>query len=195
MTLEKLKKLSNDELNERFPFMVCRKVYIDDNDKDDLVRDDFGHLVNHFEDWGWRDIQLALAEHIKPIYDKFKDETKQHFFLMNVKEKWGRLDNYWSLANDKIMDWDGLAEYVSSFTCIKCGKTLKVVRSVDRYFYSYWQSRGWICPYCSDCKDKDEEYNQLFADDFVTIEKWQPDGPHKKIIIDVDEFWKLPEED
>lgn len=165
MILEKLRQLSDKELNERFPFMICHKAFIDENDKDDLVRDDNGNVVNHFEDWGWRDIQLALAEHVKPIYDNMSDEEKQCFYLQDCKEKYSRLDNLWSTWNRNVQDWDFLAEYISKFTCIKCGK-----RHKDKKYYRINITKGWICPYCDDCKKEMVISAHYDEDDFESVQ-------------------------
>lgn len=114
MTLEKLKKLTNEQLNERFPFMITRNVFDGHICKDDET----GEVLNQFFDWGWRDIQLVLAEHIKPIYDRFDKKTKDLFLPQEIKEKYGALRVYWSSSNEAIDNWTALAEYISSYTCL-----------------------------------------------------------------------------
>lgn len=195
MTLEKLKELNNEQLNERFPFMICRNAFTGE-----VVKDEKGNVLNHFEDWGWRDIQLALVEHIKPVYDNFSDEEKNEFMIQQVKEKFGTLRTYWSSSNEVVDLWTQLAEYISSYTCIVCGKTLETVFYNDdnpdypiKVFY-YYKSKGWICPYCREHTDKDKEYNTVFAEDKFTFKRKIPYGPGLKITLKVDDFWRLEDD-
>lgn len=184
MTLEKLKELSNQELNERFPFMIVYdyqgKPILDENSK---------IAFNHFEDWGWRDIQLILAEHIKPIYDNlFSEEERKKFSILEVKEKYGTLRTYWSYENTAIYEWTNLAEYVSSFTCIKCGKADMIDSQTG---YKYFESQGWVCPYCEDCTEKDKEYKVRFAKPYLETRGNNFNGPGRVSRYDVEQFFKL----
>lgn len=195
MTLEKLRELNNKQLNERFPFMVCKNDFTGE-----MIRDEKGNVLNHFEDWGWRDIQLVLAEHIKPIYDNFSDEEKNEFTIQQVKEKYGTLRIYWNFSNEVIDLWTQLAEYISSYTCIVCGKTLETVFYNDddpknpiKVFYSY-KSRGWICPYCKEHTDKDKEYDGTYAKDEFSFRKSDLYGPERKITLKVEDFWELKDD-
>lgn len=203
MTLEKLRELTNEQLNERFPFMVTRNAFDGHICKDDET----GEVLNQFFDWGWRDIQLALAEHIKPIYDRWSAEAKEQFTLFDIKEKWGKLRTSWSGSNDAIDNWTSLAEHISSYTCIQCGD-----REKYKSKYYYWQSKGWICPYCDTCakklyddraKDSDEEVGEYeWKSDYdyettsgdCTYERWG-DGPKLKITMKAEEFWKLGDDE
>lgn len=194
MTLKKLKELTNEQLNERFPFMVCKNAFAGE-----VIKDDNGNTLNHFEDWGWRDIQLVLAEHIKPIYDTFSDEEKNGFMIQQVKEKFGELRTYWFSSNEAIDLWTQLAEYISSYTCIVCGKTLETVFYNDdsknpiKVFY-YYESKGWICPYCKEHTDKNKEYKTVYAKDEFTFKKGIPYGPEQKITLKVEDFWRLEDD-
>lgn len=57
--------------------------------------------------------------------------------ISDIKEKWGTLNVYCDATNEvyKILQ---KYEYISSYTCIDCGKPATV------------QSTGWICPYCEE---------------------------------------------
>lgn len=182
MTLENLKKLTNKELSERFPFMVVYdfvgKPVLGEN----------GDALNHFKDWGWRDVQLALAEHLKPIYDRMSDEEKDNFKILQVKEKYGTLRTYFAYEPKNVLEWVNLAEYISSYTCIKCGKTNHVN---NKKGYQYFESQGWICPFCSNCLDKDKEYEPKIAKPYLEIEGSSFGGPNKTSRYDIEQFWKL----
>lgn len=162
-----------------------------DNNGDAVLKDN-GQPMTYFEDWGWRDIQLALAEHIKPIYDKMSDEQKQILQVSDVKEKYGTMRYDFYGGNDAIAAWVDLAEYISSYTCIKCGATKKDDLSKDGRFI-YWESQGWICPYCE--KHKKDGYVKRYADAKCRLERWELNFPKQTIEMNVDQFWDLPEED
>lgn len=199
MILDKLKKLTNKELAERFPFMIVKDmggdiVYDPDNKEVPLL---------FFEDWGWRDIQLALAEHIKPIYDRFDDEQKKNFWIVEVKEKFGALRTTFTSFTSAIANWVNLAEYVSSYTCIKCGKIeIKYEYSeaadgseigAKKYFYK--QSEGWINPFCEECTKKIDnvEFTDMYVNLYLEYERWESFGPKIVSKIDTEQFWKLEE--
>lgn len=185
MTLSKLKTLTATQLITRFPFMA---VY----DNDGRVVQDDGLPMTHFMDWGWRDIQLALAEHIKPIYDKMDAKQKKLLQPENIKEKYGTMRHSFYAGNDGINAWVDLAEYVSSYTCIECGATKRDDLSKEGRFI-YWESQGWICPYCG--KHREDSYVKRYADAKCKLERWQTDFPKQTIEMDVGQFWDLPEED
>lgn len=188
MQLEELKKLTDEELNERFPFMITKNVF-----DGHICKDEDEEVLNQFSDWGWRDIQLALAEHIKPIYDKFSDKEKEGFFPTEIKEKYGSLRCYWTASNEAINNWTNLAEHVSSYTCLNCGKTKKKGNN-----FIYWETKGWISPYCKSCAKSisgkkifwRKDYNKANIENQTIIERYGH-GPEMTITINDDEFWKL----
>lgn len=197
MKLEQLRKLSNEQLNERFPFMVSHNIF-----DGHICKDDDGKVLNDFySSWGWRDIQLVLAEHIKPIYDKrLSDKEKENFFLTEVKEKYGTLRYYWSASSEDIDNWTNLAEHISSYTCINCGETKKKGNK-----FVYWESKGWISPYCKSCakflsySNGNElfwrkNYNKTNVKSQTILERYGC-GPKMTITINDDEFWKLEEDE
>lgn len=197
MQLEQLKKLTDEQLNKRFPFMICRSVF-----GDKVCKDDDGKVLNHFANWGWRDIQLILAEHIKPIYDSFNDEQKKDFFITECKEKYGSLRIYWTTSNEAINLWTDLAEYISSFTCINCGKTVKQnfynnenVSENPIVLYFYYESEGWINPYCVEHLDKDRKYNLSYRKGLFTFQRGIPYGPKQDITLNVEDFFKLEDDE
>lgn len=199
MILDKLKKLTNKELAERFPFMIVKDM------KGDIIYDfdDKEVPLLFFEDWGWRDIQLVLAEHIKPIYDRFDDEQKKNFWIIEVKEKFGKMRTSFTSFTPAIANWVNLAEHISSYTCIRCGKTeIKYEYSeasdgseigAKKYFYK--QTTGWINPYCEKCAKKFNElnYTDEYADLYYEYEYWEPNGPKILSKINTKQFWKLEE--
>lgn len=182
MKLEDLRELTDDELCDRFPFMVVRDT------SGRTIRDKDGKAINSFCSWGWRDIQLALAEHILPIYKKLPDDEMDIFYLSGVKEKFGELRCYWSMSNDTVDLWTWLAQYISLYTCIKCGKTEKTGKR-----YIYHQSRGWISPFCGSCAESrpDRSYDVRLMKPKLTFERYILDAPKQKITLSTKDFWNL----
>ena len=61
------------------------------------------------------------------------------FRILQIKEKYGRLEVYCIGYNDEINKVISKYSELSEKTCIRCGKP------------ATWISKGWISPYCDDC--------------------------------------------
>lgn len=61
------------------------------------------------------------------------------FRILQIKEKYGRLEVYCVGYNDEINKVISKYSKLSEKTCIRCGKP------------ATWISKGWISPYCDDC--------------------------------------------
>ena len=61
------------------------------------------------------------------------------FRILQIKEKYGRLEVYCIGYNDEIDKVISKYSKLSEKTCIRCGKP------------ATWISKGWISPYCDDC--------------------------------------------
>ena len=61
------------------------------------------------------------------------------FRILQIKEKYGRLEVYCIGYNDEINKVISKYSKLSEKTCIRCGKP------------ATWISKGWISPYCDDC--------------------------------------------
>lgn len=61
------------------------------------------------------------------------------FRILQIKEKYGRLEVYCIGYNDEINKVISKYSKLSEKTCIRCGKQ------------ATWISKGWISPYCDDC--------------------------------------------
>lgn len=61
------------------------------------------------------------------------------FRILQIKEKYGRLEVYCMGYNDEIDKVISKYSKLSEKTCIRCGKP------------ATWISKGWISPYCDDC--------------------------------------------
>lgn len=150
MKLSELKKLTNNELASRFPFIVVREW------NGELAKDEEGNYYLEIDGMnGWRDLLLCWAEKVKPIYDSITDENlKNNFYLMDVKEKWGclRID-VTCIPTPKIDEYTSMAEHLSEWTCIKCGKITK--SSNSKHIIVYHEGRNVEIPFCKDCAKKD----------------------------------------
>ena len=87
---------------------------------------------------GW---QKALGI---PLCKELKAALKRHgalhtYTITDVKEKWGALNIYDNGAPDEVHDILLKYEYISSRTCVKCGRRAKYV------------TKGYVLPYCEDC--------------------------------------------
>lgn len=63
--------------------------------------------------------------------------------IMDIKEKWGRLEIYLNAYGDKTFKLIQKYGEISESVCITCGK--------PAVGYTNMKS-GWICPYCDDCR-------------------------------------------
>lgn len=92
-------------------------------------------------DYGWRKaFGIQLCKEVK-------EAAKRHGCLKDyrfttVKEKFGALNIYDNGAPEEIHDILAKYEYISSRTCIECGRRAKYI------------TQGWIEPYCEDCIKK-----------------------------------------
>ena len=87
---------------------------------------------------GWRKsfgIQLC-----KELKDALKRHGQLHTYrITTVKEKFGALNIYDEGAPSEVHDILLKYEYISSRTCIKCGRRAK------------YMTKGYILPFCEDC--------------------------------------------
>lgn len=123
----------------RFPFLKFR------SDK---------HKVFHTSCWYWNIITYNgfISEPLKGWMKAFgiqmckeiKDALKRHgqlhtYTISDVKEKWGALNIYDDGAPEEVHDILLKYEYISSRTCVKCGRRAKYI------------TKGYILPFCEDC--------------------------------------------
>lgn len=89
---------------------------------------------------GWRNILLETFRKIdKVLKEKNLLET---YKIVQVKEKYGYGRIYDNVVDDDIAKIISEFEHVTAMTCCECGKPAE------------WISNGWICPWCSECKEK-----------------------------------------
>ena len=89
---------------------------------------------------GWRKaFGLQMLEEIRrSLIRTGGKKALKSMSIQDVKEKFGSLQIYCS-ATPEVYKIIQKYEYISSHTCINCGKPATVITT------------GWICPYCNDC--------------------------------------------
>lgn len=94
-------------------------------------------------DNGWFNIIWDLSEKIEKILQKSEnDYLKKYFEVVQVKEKYGALSFYTSIANDEILDEINNAEKKSIKTCEVCGDKGELTGTI------------WFKTLCEKCKKR-----------------------------------------
>lgn len=138
------------ELLKKYPFLKHRRFWkaepddVYDNDKDNIEH-------NKYKLWdgsGWEDLwKNRYLPRLFKEYDSWDEETKQHFYITDVKEKFGELRIYCSGYSDKHLE--SIAEWLSNFTCQYCGAEPR-----ENGRRVIWTTGGWITHLCKDCARK-----------------------------------------
>ena len=209
MKLSELKKLTNNELAIRFPFLVVREW----NGK--LAKDDDGSYLIEINGMnGWRDILLCWAEKVKPIFDNLDKEAQKNFYIMECKEKWGGLRiDVSCIPTPKIDEYISMAEHLSEWICLKCGKITK--SSNSKHIIIYHEGRNAEVPFCKNCAKKDateiwrtfpkyhrhwiqlsknpvkaiySTFKRVEGDWYACFKRWKPDGTTEYVKYDCREL-------
>lgn len=133
----------NKELIQKYPWLWPNDWY-----GERISEDKYDYTYTFLDEEvpeGWRksfmepmceEIQTALVK-----YDCVKD-----FHILQIKEKFGWLRFYFGGVSgeclQEVRDIISKYEKLSYKTCSWCGKPAR------------WISRGWICPFCNDCAQK-----------------------------------------
>ena len=137
------------ELLEKYPFLEYRDFQgklTYENEEERLKY----NWWNFWNDSGWEKIWKKYLSVIFQEYDKWNDEEKKNFYILDSKEKYGSLRVDVSYTNDVILEAENILNMISEWTCITCGKMPRNSRN-ERII---WRTNGWICPYCKDCIKK-----------------------------------------
>lgn len=89
---------------------------------------------------GWNNIIWSLSEKLEKCISDLPIEDRQHFFVVQIKEKYGTLRFYMSSETYVMSDFIREAEKESSVTCEECGKP-----GEER------TDRSWIVTLCDTC--------------------------------------------
>lgn len=60
---------------------------------------------------------------------------------------------------------------------------------------SFEMSEGWISPYCIEHLDKDRKYNLSYRKGLFTFQRGIPYGPKQDITLNVEDFFKLEDDE
>lgn len=93
---------------------------------------------------GWYDLLLDLVAELERLAHRLDAETREHFYVSQVKEKYGTLRFYLSLSSDEMEAEIRVAEERSARTCEQCGG-LGELRSTSSTGY------GWLYTACDQC--------------------------------------------
>ena len=139
---------------------------------------------------GWFDLIYKLCEDIKKYFETEYDgyewdgtnvkskcfhRVPKHFYVVQVKEKFGGLRFYITAAPQKVHDLIDIAEHESYNTCEQCGK-YQVPQVKNGIYKSYYRDKlPWVLTLCDECLDKHVEKKfgrpRLKDEDFVS--DWQ----------------------
>jgi hypothetical protein len=99
-----------------------------------------------------------------------KNHIKSDFYILQLKEKWGRMEMYHNHCIDEVDQVIDKYSYLSENICAHCGLP-DVPMTTD----------GWCIPLCKKCFDNDERWDKLYVNkeeymaDFYTIRRWNGD--------------------
>lgn len=91
---------------------------------------------------GWKkSFGLQMSKELKKTL--INNNLLYDFRIMQLKEKWGRMELYCNEYFSEISDIINKYNYISYYTCCICGKP------------AHFLSKGWVCPYCKSHAPKD----------------------------------------
>lgn len=144
--------MTDKELLELYPFLKVDPEYnYIESDETGLYSEKGLYIPE-----GWYDLFLDCCAELREAL--LETNELNEFKINQLKEKYGEMRIYTNFTNDKIGEIIRRYEIISQFTCCVCGK-------IARY-----ESKGWICPFCEDCKTKDAKYNDLYGCYFTKFE-------------------------
>jgi hypothetical protein len=85
------------------------------------------------------------AQEVQDAINKMPVDVQKEAYIMDIKEKWGRLCVYLNVRSDDLQEVLTKYEQLSEHICEKCGK------------WKPAQIHGWMSFLCNDCTRKIEE--------------------------------------
>ena len=135
MNKERIEKIYNKALCERYPFLIVH------NNWTRIPEEDCNYIILDLMPSGWRRaFGLQMCEEIRRIlieYDFLYD-----YEIVDIKEKYGELRWYDFGAPDEVYNIINKYRKLSKKICICCGQPATKI------------SMGWISPWCDKCADK-----------------------------------------
>lgn len=139
------------ELLRKYPFLKHRNFW--EQNPSDIYKNDKDNIEhNKYKIWdgtGWENLwKNRYLPRLFKEYDSWDEETKNNFYITDIKEKFGGLRIYCqSYTSDRL---ESIAEAISEYTCQYCGaepRTKEGKRVI-------WTTGGWITNLCEDCARK-----------------------------------------
>ena len=100
---------------------------------------------------GWFELIFKFSEQIENEIKKIPKKERKHYYVTQIKEKYGGLDINFSCCTDKMFDLSIEANDESYTICEWCGQP----GSMDEQF-------GWMITLCDMCKDiRKKDFEEL----------------------------------
>lgn len=160
-------------LIERYPFLAPRNVFTGELEEDY----DYSYIFPLEIPRGWNRLFLQLCEDIRqPLIDA---DYLDKFSLLQVKEKFNRLEVYHSGAPEGIQEIIDKYNVMAQYVCVNCGRPAE------------YETSGYIASYCLDCfKDfvRHEKGDWLKFNPTYTVKQWS-NGQWEEHTISFEEEW------
>lgn len=134
------------ELLAKYPFLMYGDADVDGHTLDVTDEDLEKNYYTEWDGTGWEDLwKNRYLPRLFKAYDSCSDDTKNHFKIIQVKEKFGELRIYTSITigTDLAM----IAEQLSSWICFRCGCEPRD----DDGHRIIWRTPGYIMHFCGTC--------------------------------------------
>ena len=160
-------------LIERYPFLLPRNVFTDEVSEDY----DYTYIFGLEIPKGWYKLFFQLCEDIRqPLIDaNYLDK----FRLLQVKEKYNRLEVYNTGAPEVVQDIIDKYSKMASYICTVCGKP------------ATYETSGYIASFCTDCKTDFVHYENggwIKFKPWFKVTVWQNGEEYEKTISFEDEW-------
>lgn len=133
----------NYELCNKYPILVPRNVYTGNT----VTGYDYSYTMLDFIPYGWKvAFGEAWARDIQEAINISLQDKKDDIFILQLKEKYGILTQYFSEYTDELDSVIDKYEELSKKTCIKCGKLRENVIANKNLLY------------CNDCLNINREF-------------------------------------
>lgn len=131
---------------EKYPFLAPRYV---DGKPIEMKEDDDYLLVTCFKN-GWDEIFFKICDVIKKAWLTWDENTKNNFWITDIKEKFGEMRIYTTFINDEIDAAIDIGSFLSRYTCMACGAQPKDIFGRHKI----WLTNGYVMPFCKSCIKK-----------------------------------------
>ena len=138
----------NYELCMKYPILIPRNSFT----REELEDYDYTFTQLDAMPHAWR---ITFGEQwaidVQEVINKLPLDERDKIYVTQIKEKYGRLETYFSCYTDELDEVIKKYYKISRGICIKCGKPATKVTT------------GWISSWCDDCAEEFAKY-EYFAD-------------------------------